>query len=97
IFTVSRHPDSAAGRERAESWAAKVAAGTAEGVLMRYATTTGTVLIRWDGAPPADRSARRATRARAPLPPCLRPGHEGVVREVGGGEGEGGAGGLGRA
>lgn len=50
IFTVGRHPDSVRGRERAESWATEIAARTARGVLMRYATTTGTVLIRWDGA-----------------------------------------------
>ena len=51
IFTVGRHPDSAAGRLRAESWAARIARREPDlGVLMRYATTTGTVLIRWDGA-----------------------------------------------
>ena len=51
IFTVGRHPDSARGRERAESWAARIAArepNRSNGE--RYATTTGTVLIRWDGA-----------------------------------------------
>jgi hypothetical protein len=51
IFTVGRHPDSARGRERAESWAARIAArdpNLSGGA--RYATTTGTVLIRWDGA-----------------------------------------------
>jgi len=51
IFTVGRHPDSAAGRRRAEEWAARIARGEPDlGVLMRYSTTTGTVLIRWDGA-----------------------------------------------
>ena len=51
IFTVGRHPDSARGRERAETWAARIARGEdGLGVLMRYATTTGAVLIRWDGA-----------------------------------------------
>ena len=51
IFTVGRHPDGARGRERAESWAARIACRESGlGVLMRYATTTGTVLIRWDGA-----------------------------------------------
>jgi hypothetical protein len=51
IFTVGRHPDDARGRERAESWAARIAArdpNLSNG--MRYATTTGTVLIRWGGA-----------------------------------------------
>ncbi len=50
IFTVGRHPDSARGRERAESWAARVAARDARSVAARYAATTGTVLIRWEGA-----------------------------------------------
>ncbi len=51
IFTVGRHPDSARGRERAETWAARIAARDPKlSVLARYATTTGTVLIRWDGA-----------------------------------------------
>ena len=51
IFTVGRHPDSARGRERAESWAARIAAREPDlTVLARYAATTGSVLIRWDGA-----------------------------------------------
>jgi hypothetical protein len=51
IFTIGRHPDSAVGRQRAEKWAARIARCEPNlGVLMRYATTTGTVLIRWDGA-----------------------------------------------
>ncbi len=50
IFTLGRHPDDARKRERAEAWAERIAAGSARGVQMRYATTTGTVLIRWDGA-----------------------------------------------
>jgi hypothetical protein len=51
IFTVGRHPDSARGRARAESWAARIAARERRlGVLSRYASATGTVLIRWDGA-----------------------------------------------
>src|SRR5579859_241226 len=51
IFTVGRHPDGARGRERAEFWAARFARGEPDlGVLSRYAATTGTVLIRWDGA-----------------------------------------------
>ena len=60
-------------------------AGHALGVhpnSLRYAAPTGTVLIRWDGRPAADRldgaAARRSTRespARAgpPVPACLRP------------------------
>ena len=51
IFTVGRHPDTAAKRERAESWAARIAAREPKlSVLSRYAATTGSVLIRWDGA-----------------------------------------------
>ena len=51
IFTVGRHPDGARGRERAETWAARVAARDPRmSVAARYATTTGTVLIRWEGA-----------------------------------------------
>ena len=66
IFTVGRHPDSAHGRERAESWAARIAAREPRlGVLMRYATTTGTVLIRWDGA--------RAPDVRVVPRPTLEP------------------------
>lgn len=66
LFTVSRYPDDARGRQAAEDMAARlralmgerrmrfddVAAGAVEGNpnRMRYATTTGTVAIRWDGA-----------------------------------------------
>jgi len=65
VFTLGRHPTSATGRDRAERLAARLAdhlggdevpygeAGRALGVhpnSLRYATTTGTVLIRWDGA-----------------------------------------------
>jgi hypothetical protein len=51
VFTVGRHPDGARDRRRAEVWAARIARGEPGlGVLMRYAATTGTVLIRWDGA-----------------------------------------------
>ena len=58
IFTVGRHPDDARRRERAERIAARIHArlagrrltDTGLGVEARYATTTGTVLIRWDGA-----------------------------------------------
>src|SRR5919204_4873461 len=39
IFTVGRHPDSARGRERAESWAARIAARDPRmSVSARYAT-----------------------------------------------------------
>jgi DNA glycosylase AlkZ-like len=60
IFTLGRHPDDARGRERAENIAARLHAILAgrritdrevgEGNRIRYATTTGTVLIRWEGA-----------------------------------------------
>src|SRR5215470_13960248 len=60
IFTLGRHPDDARGRQRAEELAARLHAILAgrqitdrevgEGNRIRYATTTGTVLIRWEGA-----------------------------------------------
>ncbi|HKD16668.1 MAG TPA: crosslink repair DNA glycosylase YcaQ family protein [Thermoanaerobaculia bacterium] len=64
IFTLGRHPDDARGRQRAEEMAARihaflagrrlkdneVAAGLGVHNALRYATTTGTVLIRWAGA-----------------------------------------------
>ena len=65
LFSLGRHPESAKGRERAERVAAQLHAalgGTrmtdrdvaaALGVhsnLFRYAATTGTVAIRWEGA-----------------------------------------------
>ncbi|HEU5477156.1 MAG TPA: crosslink repair DNA glycosylase YcaQ family protein [Gaiellaceae bacterium] len=64
VFTLARRPDDAQGRERAEDLAARVHAflagrrltdrevgrGIGVGNQMRYATTTGTVLIRWEGA-----------------------------------------------
>jgi hypothetical protein len=64
IFTLARHPDGGPGRERAEEMAARIHAflagrrlsdnevATGLGVrnALRYATTTGTVLIRWAGA-----------------------------------------------
>ena len=60
IFTLGRHPDDARGRRRAEDLAGRLQAAIAgreitdgdigEGPRIRYATTTGTVLIRWDGA-----------------------------------------------
>lgn len=70
LFTVSRYPDDARGRQVAEEIAARllalmgdrrmrfddVAAGAVEGNSnrMRYATVTGIVAIRWDGARQSD-------------------------------------------
>src|SRR4051794_16914990 len=60
LFTVGRMPDDARGRRVAEEWAARAHAvlgarripdrelGLTNGV--RYATATGTLLIRWEGA-----------------------------------------------
>jgi hypothetical protein len=64
VFTVARLPDDARGRKRAEDMAARihaflrgrrmsdndVAAGLGVHNALRYATATGTVLIRWEGA-----------------------------------------------
>jgi hypothetical protein len=64
IFTLGRLPDDARGRRRAEDTAARLQAflgerrmtdreaarGLGIGNAVRYATTTGTVLIRWEGA-----------------------------------------------
>jgi hypothetical protein len=64
IFTLARLPDDEAGRQRAEDLAARlhgflrgrrmtdreVARGVGVGNRMRYATATGTLLIRWEGA-----------------------------------------------
>ncbi|MFL5943599.1 MAG: DNA glycosylase AlkZ-like family protein [Gaiellaceae bacterium] len=64
LFTLGRHPDDARGRQRAEEMAARmhaflagrrlddneVAGGLGVHNALRYATTTGTVLIRWAGA-----------------------------------------------
>ncbi len=64
LFSLGRLPDDAKGRERAESMAARMRAqldgarltdrelGRAIGVgnAMRYAATTGTIAIRWEGA-----------------------------------------------
>jgi Winged helix DNA-binding domain len=64
IFTLGRHPDDARRRRRAEDLAARMhgflgrrrmtdrelGAGLRVGNWMRYATTTGTFLIRWEGA-----------------------------------------------
>src|SRR5207247_1848222 len=64
LFSLGRHPDSAKGRLRAERMAERLHAqldgrrmtdrdvGRALGVgnALRYAATTGTVAIRWEGA-----------------------------------------------
>jgi winged helix DNA-binding protein len=64
LFTLGRHPDDERGRRRAEELAARLHAflagsritdreaggGLGVGNRLRYATTTGTVLIRWEGA-----------------------------------------------
>jgi hypothetical protein len=60
IFTLGRHPDDARGRQRAEDRAARAHALLAgrrmtdrevgQGNGIRYGTTTGTLLIRWEGA-----------------------------------------------
>ena len=64
VFSLGRLPEDARGRERAERTAARIQAhlgdrretdreiGRALGIgnSMRYATTTGTVAIRWEGA-----------------------------------------------
>jgi hypothetical protein len=66
VFTLGRHPDDARGSARAERYAEQLRdhlgggerphdeVGAELGVphpnALRYATTTGTVLIRWDGA-----------------------------------------------
>jgi hypothetical protein len=64
LFSLGRHPDSAKGRERAERLAERLRAqlggrratdrelGRALGIgnEMRYAATTGTIAIRWEGA-----------------------------------------------
>ena len=64
VFTLGRYPDDAPGRKRAEDLAAvmhaflagrrmtdrELGAGIRIGNRMRYATTTGTILIRWEGA-----------------------------------------------
>jgi Winged helix DNA-binding domain len=64
LFTVARYPDDARGRRVAEDMAARLAGvlGTSRmadrdamerlgvGNGIRYATTTGTILVRWEGA-----------------------------------------------
>jgi hypothetical protein len=98
LFSLGRLPDSAKGRLRAEEMAERVHAhldgarmtdrdiGSALGVgnALRYAATTGTVAIRWDGARAPTvwtvaaaeiDPARRVSRARSPLPARLRADH----------------------
>jgi hypothetical protein len=56
VFSLARLPDDARGRKRAEDAAARLdarVAGRGLGVnanSLRYGATTGTILIRWDGA-----------------------------------------------
>jgi hypothetical protein len=64
IFTLGRHPDDARGRQRAEEMAERiqgflrgrrmtdrdVGTGLGVGNWLRYATTTGMIQIRWEGA-----------------------------------------------
>jgi winged helix DNA-binding protein len=64
VFTLGRHPDAPRPRERAEDMASRLEAflggrramdneaqrKLGVGNTLKYATTTGTVLIRWDGA-----------------------------------------------
>jgi Winged helix DNA-binding domain len=64
LFSLGRLPDNAKGRERAETMAERVrkqldgarrtdrevAGALGVGNAIRYATTTGTIAIRWDGA-----------------------------------------------
>ena len=64
VFTLGRYPDDARGRKRAEDLATRMhtflagrrmtdrelGAGLRIGNSMRYATTTGTIVIRWEGA-----------------------------------------------
>jgi len=81
VFSLGRHPDAAKARHRSEDLAARLrvhldgarlpygAAGSALGGnpnQLRYAATTGTVVIRWDGA-------RQPTVWTVP-PPRIEPG-----------------------
>jgi hypothetical protein len=65
VFTLGRYPADARGRARAEDYAARLAASLGDrrasegeaahgigvpGWAIRYATTTGTLQMRWDGA-----------------------------------------------
>jgi hypothetical protein len=64
LFSLGRHPEDARGRERAERNAERMRAGLGSkrmtdrelgraiglGNAMRYAATTGTIAIRWEGA-----------------------------------------------
>ncbi len=88
LFTLARYPDDARGRRVAEEMAAlaasylgdrtlsdrEVAGAHRVGNAIRYATTTGTILIRWEGArapkiwtvprPPGEPAALRVDLAR---------------------------------
>lgn len=78
-FTLGRHPDDERGRRRAEGMAAamagvlgrhelpdsEVASALGVGNAIRYASTTGTLLIRWEGA--------RAPRVRMVEAPPIEP------------------------
>ena len=78
-FTLGRLPDDERGRRRAEEMAARIGAfldgrevrdrelarGLGVGNAIRYATTTGTVLIRWKGA--------TAPTVRSAPPPAVDP------------------------
>jgi hypothetical protein len=79
LFSVGRFPDDARGRERAEQMAERVhahlrdrrmtdrelAAAIGIGNSLRYAATTGTIAIRWEGA--------RAPLVWAVPPPGVKP------------------------
>ena len=107
LFSLGRLPDSAKGRLRAERMAERLHAdldgarmtdrevGRAIGVgnAIRYAATTGTVAIRWEGARAPivwtvaarrHRSGRRVPRARPALPARLRADDGRRVRPLGG-------------
>ena len=96
-FSLGRLPDDAKGRRRAEDMAARLHAHLGGGRMgygeaghglgvnansLRYGATTGTVLIRWEGArqptvwtvpPPEIEPLDGPARAGAPVPARLRP------------------------
>ena len=107
LFSLARLPENEKGRLRAEQMAERLHAHLGDGRMtdrevgralgigneMRYATTTGTIAIRWEGArapviwkvdAPDDRPGRRAARARPALPPRLRAVDRRAVRPLGG-------------
>ena len=98
LFSLGRLPDTAKSRLRAERMAELLHAGLdgermtdrevgrkmGVGNALRYAATTGTIAIRWEGRASADhlerprsrgRPGRCVSRARATLPPLLRADH----------------------